>query len=47
MRFVMIFCKSLKDAIQGIIIAPAASYEETLSQEYQASGAFNGEGYES
>lgn len=35
------FCKSLKDAIQGSIIAPAASYGETLAQENQASGAFN------
>ena len=34
------FCKALKDSIQGSIIAPAASYGETLEQENLAAGSF-------
>ncbi|KAL7547959.1 hypothetical protein ACHAWF_011264 [Thalassiosira exigua] len=35
------FCKALKDAIQGSIMAPAGSYGETLEQENLVAGSFS------
>jgi len=37
------FCKCLRKALQGTIVAPLEVYGETLNQEYASAGSFHGE----